>query len=289
MVEFLIGIQPQICYLSATAERILRIFPQRNHCRDRCSQFEKMKTLIRKYIVQRWWIPTIFFFTSIFLFFFASYLQFPNPHIIGIAGLLFLFTASIIQLFNKKWLAGISNLGLTFCTIFIIGVFVLSFMGMFRPDTDTFADNLKLPENVELEKPIDTKLGENFEAIRPENIKSISKDKIDFQLYNSSQSGLYEYDIWINSNQNGTIFLKVFEITQEIQLSTSSVRERSSLRISNTNGVIEKFSTKDDFTIYEGDWGKPYGARFEIWFKPDNGKSEKKLMEKNYIIEGWMR
>ncbi|WP_440069490.1 hypothetical protein [Tenacibaculum discolor] len=248
-----------------------------------------MKTLIRKYIVQRWWIPTIFFFTSIFLFFFASYLQFPNPHIIGIAGLLFLFTASIIQLFNKKWLAGISNLGLTFCTIFIIGVFVLSFMGMFRPDTDTFADNLKLPENVELEKPIDTKLGENFEAIRPENIKSISKDKIDFQLYNSSQSGLYEYDIWINSNQNGTIFLKVFEITQEIQLSTSSVRERSSLRISNTNGVIEKFSTKDDFTIYEGDWGKPYGARFEIWFKPDNGKSEKKLMEKNYIIEGWMR
>ena len=32
---------PQFCYLSATAERILRIFPQRNHSRDRCTQFMK--------------------------------------------------------------------------------------------------------------------------------------------------------------------------------------------------------------------------------------------------------
>ncbi|WP_348636566.1 hypothetical protein QLS71_015380 [Mariniflexile litorale] len=61
------------------------------------------------------------------------------------------------------------------------------------------------------------------------------------------------------------------------------------MKINNTNDTIKKFSTKDDFTIYEGDWGKPYGARFEVWFKPDNGGKEVKLLEKNYIIEGWMR
>src|SRR5690606_20373704 len=101
--------------------------------------------------------------------------------------------------------------------------------------------------------------------------------------------GLYEYDLWIESDQSGTIFLKAFEITQEVGLSVSNLRERSSLRINDTNGKIQKFSTKEDFTIYEGDWGKPYGARFEIWFKPDNGEKEKKILEKNYIIEGWMR
>jgi hypothetical protein len=41
-------------------------------------------------------------------------------------------------------------------------------------------------------------------------------------------------------------------------------------------------------TIYEGDWGKPYAARFEVWFKPDNGGNEQKLFQKNYKIEGWM-
>ena len=63
----------------------------------------------------------------------------------------------------------------------------------------------------------------------------------------------------------------------------------SSIRIENTQGKIKKFSSKDDFTIYEGDWGQPYGARFEVWFIPDNKNEEKKLAQKNYIIEGWMR
>ena len=44
------------------------------------------------------------------------------------------------------------------------------------------------------------------------------------------------------------------------------------------------------FTIYEGHWGKPYAARFELWFVSDNsGGQEKKLLEKNYKIEGWQR
>ena len=100
---------------------------------------------------------------------------------------------------------------------------------------------------------------------------------------------MYEYDLWINSKESGIIFLKAYEITKEIELSNPELKERSMIRITNTNGLVQKFSTKDDFTIYEGDWGKPYGARFEVWFKSDNNKKERKLYEKNYIIEGWMR
>jgi hypothetical protein len=251
-----------------------------------------MTEFLTKYILKKWWIPLLLFIlTSLSV---LALISSTNKILLNISDYFFLFTFSLLliagfwQLIKGKWYIGILQLGTLFIVVLGI-IFIASFMSMFGPDTDTFADNLKLPENVELEKPIDTKLGENFEAIRPKELENVSKDKMYFQLYNSFQPGLYEFDFWINSNQSGTIFLKVFEITQEVQLSSSSVRERSSLRINNTNGLVEKFSATDDFTIYEGDWGKPYGARFKIWFKPDNEKAEKKLMEKNYIIEGWMR
>lgn len=37
------------------------------------------------------------------------------------------------------------------------------------------------------------------------------------------------------------------------------------------------------------DWGKPYAARFEVWFKPDSGKAERRLAERIFRIEGWQR
>lgn len=245
-----------------------------------------MNILVRKYIIQKWWIPTIFFFTSIFLFFFASYLQIPNPYLIGVIGILFLLISSILQLSNKKWLAGILNLGITICTITIIVFFALVFMTMFGDKQNTF-DNLELPKNVELDKPIDLLHGDDFEWLRPES--TIQRNNFDFQLYNSFQPGLYEYDFWTDKEMSGMAYLKVFEITQEVQLSKSSLTERSSIRIENTNGELKKYGTINHFTIYEGDWGKPYGARFELWFKPDGESIEKKILEKNYVVEGWMR
>lgn len=251
-----------------------------------------MTEFLKKYILKKWWLSFLLFISSslIFLVLISS----TNKTLLNISDYFFMFTIILLliagfwQLIKGKWYIGILQLGTLFVGVLGL-IFISSFMSMFGPDTDTFADNLKLPENVKLEKPIDTKMGDNFESIRPDSIKQITKDKIDFQLYNSFQPGLYEYDLWIKSKQNGIVFLKAFEITQEIELSVPRLKERSSMRINNTNDSIKKFSTEDDFTIYEGDWGKPYGARFEIWFKPDNGEKEKKLLEKNYIIEGWMR
>jgi hypothetical protein len=33
----------------------------------------------------------------------------------------------------------------------------------------------------------------------------------------------------------------------------------------------------------------PSGARFEVWFTPEAGGGDRKLMESNWKIEGWMR
>jgi hypothetical protein len=53
--------------------------------------------------------------------------------------------------------------------------------------------------------------------------------------------------------------------------------------------LTELFFSNAFFTIYEGDWGKPYAARFEVWFIPDSGAPEWKLLERVFKIEGWQR
>jgi hypothetical protein len=57
----------------------------------------------------------------------------------------------------------------------------------------------------------------------------------------------------------------------------------------NKSDRIIRFESPNYFTIYEGDWGKPYAARFEVWFEPTENGNERKLFEKNFIIEGWQR
>ncbi|WP_272150704.1 hypothetical protein [Tenacibaculum aiptasiae] len=253
-----------------------------------------MKEKIKIYILIKWWIPVLLFILSALIFIglisSTDYLLSNITNIIAyllLSSVILLFIAAIWQLIKGKWYLGILQLAVLFLGIKKL-IFIITFMSMFGPDTDTFADNLTIPENVVIDYPIDLEMGENFEAIRPDSL-NLNIKKTEFQLYNSFQPGLYEFDVWLNSDQNGTLFLKAFEITQEIELSTSRLKESSTIRIENTNGKTKKFGTKDHFTIYEGDWGEPYGARFEVWFKADNQNKEIKLFEKNYVIEGWMR
>jgi len=251
-----------------------------------------MIEILKKYILQKWWLPLLLFILSslVFLILIPS----TNTILLDLSDYFFLFTvilllnAGIWQLIKGKWYFGLLQLGSLF--VGVVGLIIIAtFMSMFGPDTDTFADNLELPKNVKLDYPIELRMDENFEGIRSDTIPNQSENKISFQIYNSFQPGLYEYDLWINSTESGTIFLKAFEITQEIELSVPRLKESSSIQIKNTYGQVKKFGTTDHFSIYEGDWGKPYGARFEVWFNSYNGNKEIKLHEKNYVIEGWMR
>ena len=250
-----------------------------------------MKEKIKKYVLIKWWIPILPFILAALIF--IGLISSTNHLLLNItdysllSSVVLLLIAGIWQLIKGKWYLGILQLVVLFFGIAGL-IFIATFMSMFGPDTDTFADNLTVPDNVEIEYPVDLRMGKNFEGIRPDSLNSKSNE-LKFQLYNSFQPGLYEYDIWLNSDKSGTLFLKAFEITQEIELSLSRLKERSTIRIEDTNGETKKFGTNDHFTIYEGDWGKPYGARFEVWFKADNQNEEVKLFEKNYVIEGWMR
>jgi hypothetical protein len=109
------------------------------------------------------------------------------------------------------------------------------------------------------------------------------------ELYKSFQPGIYDSYVWANPGEPGMTYLKAFEITREYQLSSTRLPERSNEWIGWSDDPDELFLSNTQFTIYEGDWGQPYAARFEVWFVPDSGAPERKLIQRNFKIEGWMR
>ena len=149
---------------------------------------------------------------------------------------------------------------------------------MFYPN-DYFADDLEIPKKIKLELP--SKLSYKGE-------KTIKKD-INFDLIESFQPGLYEYNFVTKKIDSGYVYLKAFEITKNTKLSEDELKNESKIFVYNDSDSLKIFSTKNHFTIYEGDWGKPYAAKFELWYKNNKTGKEQKILEKNYKIEGWQR
>ena len=115
------------------------------------------------------------------------------------------------------------------------------------------------------------------------------KDRRPFRLLTDCHrvSGIYIVDYLLNPGEPGSVYLKAFEVTKGTPLSDDRLKKESLARITGSADSAERFYAKAELTIYEGDWGKPYAARFEVWFKPDSGKGERKLAERIFKIEGW--
>jgi hypothetical protein len=119
--------------------------------------------------------------------------------------------------------------------------------------------------------------------------ESIREGDPKFELWNSFQPGIYDSEIWINPGETGMLYLKAFEVTKGTPLSVGRLKQKSNEWIGWSDNPKELFFSNSHFTVYEGDWGNPYAARFEIWFSPDSGADDRKLMEKIFKIEGWER
>lgn len=110
-----------------------------------------------------------------------------------------------------------------------------------------------------------------------------------FRLLTGMQPGIYGVVYSLNPGEPGSVYLKAFEVTKGTPLSVDRLEAKSKTRMTWSADPSERFGAKAGFTIYEGDWGKPYAARFEVWFKPDSGKADRKLAERIFKIEGWQR
>jgi hypothetical protein len=117
----------------------------------------------------------------------------------------------------------------------------------------------------------------------------VDKDGQPFRLVTGMQPGIYVVVYSLNPGEPGSVYLKAFEVTKGTPLSADRLKSKSETRMTWSTDPAYTFGAKAGFTIYEGDWGKPYAARFEVWFKPDSGKPERKLAERIFKIEGWQR
>lgn len=237
----------------------------------------------------KWWRPLLFFGITLAIFFVALQLHndfFVKSTIVFCAFALFLLGVSVIyQLIYKRWIKALVTAGILGATIAAVFIYIATMFFIETVDGDQWAVGLKIPTDIPIEYPVDL----NDDDTRPDSVSMLRRSHADLQLYNSFQPGLYEYDFWYGKIEKGEIFLKAFEITKNIPLSEERLPESSTLKVVNQTDSILKFHSDYHFTIYEGDWGDPYAARFEVWFRPDSGGKERKLFSKNYVIEGWQR
>lgn len=244
-----------------------------------------------KRFFHNWDYPVILFGATLFIFVLSGFENEPSHYFQNIAGIILclggltLIISSVYHFYKRKWKEGLLTIAILFGGIIISSIlFLIIATAIPMIEGDKWADNLEIPKNIVLTNPIDL----TYIISHDDSVRNIKKNKPDLQIYNSTQKGIYQYDFWVGKIDKGTIYLKAFEITQEKALSKKALKEKSEIVILNESDSIMKFGTNKDFMIYEGDWGKPYAARFEVWHKSETNEQEKKIFEKNFKIEGWM-
>ena len=239
----------------------------------------------RNFFVKFWWIFPIVNLVSALLIVPSA-----NHNLWGLTSALFivfvvlLVVQGIIFIYclcKKEWWQSVgSAIG---CIVCFIAFYIISFIYLIVSSSqpDPFGKEHPIPEGMEYEIPL--------KEIAPVDlIIDGFSEKECLQVWNDFQGGLYQYSFYYPELPDGDVFLRCFEVTENIELSTSRLRKASTVKvIGHTEfGMI---ADKQSFTIYEGDWGDYYAARIEVWHKNARTEEETKLLEKIYRVEGWMR
>jgi len=119
------------------------------------------------------------------------------------------------------------------------------------------------------------------------SVESVRTGPADIVLFGGG--GIYNVSAYVNPAERGHVYLKVFEATRNTPLSAARLGPRSIEYTGWSGNPGETFFYDTEITVYEGDWGTYYPARFEVWFVPASGGAERKLVEKIFRIEGWER
>jgi hypothetical protein len=116
----------------------------------------------------------------------------------------------------------------------------------------------------------------------------IQYDKEFYNIIDGSQPGIYVIQAGLKLDKDGVIYIKAFETKTNSRLSADRMTPRTERKIGWFKNKQIVFPYETELTVYEGDWDNQYLARFEIWFR-DNDGNEKKISEKTREIYGWQR
>ena len=180
--------------------------------------------------------------------------------------------------------------------LLIIYTFIVSlFAGMGEGAFDNFGKRHPIPEGMEYEETIVEKGWYSHNRTQQEWDSVITERK--FLL--TGGHGIYRYMAYLPPmDEEGDIYLKMYEATTNLPLSEKVVKNRSNIHILPSDTAIiyqmkENSSWSEDMSealiIDEGSWEDYYAARTELWFRPTNGGEERLVYSKIFRIEGYSR
>ena len=239
---------------------------------------------MKQFILKYWWalIVALLTFAVIFdVLIFTSY----DILLTIVLGIMLLLCVGIViswvlLIKNKKRRESIVSF-ISSMVIIIAFTFISAIMALYGPLTDNFGKNHSIPEGQDYSIPYE------MEFRQMESADSLNIDSY-LQIQNDIQGGMYLYDFYYGALPAGEIYLKCYEVTENLPLSEERILEASKVSIEHSTSFTQLVS-KQRFTIYEGEWGDYYAARIEVWHRDADTQHEQKLYEKVYRVEGWMR
>ena len=239
---------------------------------------------MKQFILKYWWalIVALLTFAVIFdVLIFTSY----DILLTIVLGIMLLLCVGIViswvlLIKNKKWRESIVSF-ISSMVIIIAFTFISAIMALYGPLTDNFGKNHSIPEGQDYSIPYE------MEFRQMESADSLNIDSY-LQIQNDFQGGMYLYDFYYGALPAGEIYLKCYEVTENLPLSEERILEASKVSIEHSTS-FKQLVSKQKFTIYEGEWGDYYAARIEVWHRDADTQQEQKLCEKVYRVEGWMR
>lgn len=252
-------------------------------------------------LARLWWVWPVATFLAVVVWmgFYLQRDEFPNVLFWLLVVLLFMqaftFVAAIVA---KTWkrLAGVIFGGLASFVLFV-GLLLVSAIGdLMTDEQDTFGKDHPIPDTLQCELPLvdedhiyygmnDT-VGTFKKAVTPviDSLDSLTY----LQIHEGSQPGIYEYDLYAPALSDGYVFLKCYEVTEDIRLSKQSITECTKVPFAG-HEAFGQIVSRQEFTIYEGSWDEPYAVRVEAWHHDKARHQSRLLTSKIYKLEGWMR
>ena len=238
---------------------------------------------MKNFINRFWWLFPVLFAAAIFSIAITSLSWTAMAWEISILlTSIALITSWIFLLIFKKWWKFLFSFIMGALTVaYFIYLLCLGISLAFNPGPDNFGKEHPIPAHLEYSIPLD----EREELSFP--IDSTAQDTW-LQIWNDFQGGMYTYEFHHPALEEGWIYLRCYEATENIPLSPERISAASMVATPSTTS-FSKVVEKQSFTIYPGDWGDYYAARIEVWYKDAKTGKERKLMEKVYRVEGWER
>ena len=238
---------------------------------------------MKKIMLKYWWalIVALLTFAVIFDLLILTSYDILLTIVLGIMLLLCvgIVISWVLLIKSKKWCESILSF---ISSVIVIVAFYSSLpLLLYGPLTDDFGKNHSIPEGQDYSIPFD------MESREMESADSLNTDTY-LQIQNDYQGGIYQYDFYYGALPEGEIYLKCYEVTENLPLSEERILEESKVSIERSTSFTQLVS-KQRFTIFEGEWGDYYAARIEVWHRDADTQQEQKLCEKVYRVEGWMR